>query len=243
MYQKVFTILLQIHRAQHLLRTLLFQRQAHKNSSSTVQDRKKSNLLRFRLHRFVDILHTYLTVTVFEELTKDMRARLSKAEDLDAMADIHQAYIKKLELQCVLAKNLQPIHSAILQLLDICVALYDAEAQTVKSTNPEKSGISAKEKSRRRRSALMLRSARVDVTSDSDSDSADEGATPESEREELEYDADHEKFGFHGPYPDKLRKMSKDFEKLSSFIVAGLRGVGRAGGETCWEMLAERLEG
>lgn len=241
-YQKVFTFLLQILRSQHLLRKLLFQRQASKAPSSAMQDNKSSNLLRFRLQRFVDILQTYLTVTVFEESTKDMRTRLSKAEDLDAMAEIHQSYIKRLELQCILAKNLQPIHSAILQLLDLSVALYDVEVQSAKSKHPEKSGITAKEKSRRRRSALMVRSARVDVSNDSDSDTADEGATPESEREEHEYDADHENFGLHGPYPEKLRKMSKDFEKLSSFIVVGLKGVGRAGGELCWEMLAERLE-
>ncbi|KAF2091058.1 hypothetical protein K490DRAFT_34128, partial [Saccharata proteae CBS 121410] len=36
--------------------------------------------------------------------------------------------------------------------------------------------------------------------------------------------------------------LREEFMRQYRFLTAGLRGVSRAGGETCWEMLAERLE-
>ena len=36
--------------------------------------------------------------------------------------------------------------------------------------------------------------------------------------------------------------MKDQFGQLCGFVNAGLRGVTRAGGQQCWEILAEKLE-
>lgn len=157
------------------------------------------------------------------------------------MAAAHQSYTKRLEAQCLLAKNLSPIRSAVIQLLDLAVAFYDAHALLQKASTSEDDAAAAREKKkkkRRRRSALQVTAARDASDSDGDADAEERDSD-----ERGDYDADTEKKAIlEGPFPERVRKAWREFEKLNNFIIAGLRQIGRSGGEACWEMLAERLE-
>ena len=233
-YQKVFTLLLQVYRARFCLRQLATLQQ------SITPQQKSSLILRFRLSRFADILQDYVTTTVVDVLTTRMRSDLAKADDVDAMAAAHQSYIKRLESQCLLTKNVAPIHSALMQMLDLVVAFSDAHSHLHRANDsPNHSNIAiAKEKKRRRRSALRASVIQGDTDSDHETD-AENGDI----EEEKSYDADTERANMlQGSFPDKVRKAWKEFDKLNHFIIAGLRQIGRSGGESCWEMLAERLE-
>ena len=43
-------------------------------------------------------------------------------------------------------------------------------------------------------------------------------------------------------YVARMRRIRDQFDRLIEFVRTGLRGVARAGGESAWEMLAEKLE-
>ncbi|KAF2095801.1 hypothetical protein NA57DRAFT_78581 [Rhizodiscina lignyota] len=232
-YQKVFALLLQVYRAAYLLRRLAFVSLAANHRIRT------THLLRFRMSRFVDTLQDYLTETVIGISTAQMRKELAEADDVDTMASAHQAYVQKLEAQCLLAKNFSPFHKAIIQILDLVVAFSDTHTSLHKSNSSQgENSFTARQKQRRRRSALQAAALHEESDSEPDLD-AEDGASEGGD----EYDADTEHVGIlEGSFPERVRKASKEFDKLNHFIIAGLRQIGRTGSEACWEMLAERLE-
>jgi gamma-tubulin complex component 5 len=61
--------------------------------------------------------------------------------------------------------------------------------------------------------------------------------------EDPDYDADTEKLsGNEGSYAERLQKIKAEVTRLRTFVVTGLRGISRAGGEPTWEILAEQLD-
>jgi len=189
---------------------------------------------------FTDTLHSYLLATVIEPETASMRERLEAAEDIDAMATIHAQYIARLEAQCLLSKNLRPIHQPVISILDLCVTFSDAHVHNISHGAQPSTKVNETSKAARRRSGAAFRREARRPTAESSSDNEDRETDDD---ESAEYDADAESpTPIGSSYEDRLKNMKEQYERLLHFVAAGLRGVGRAGGEYCWEMLAEKLE-
>ena len=229
-YHQIFTLLLQIlHAKYHLVRVVLLP------ITSLDQEAKLTYSLRQRLLWFTDTFHTHIVVSSLAVSTAEMRGHLAAAEDVDAMTKIHQSYIGKIAAQSLLTKNLEPIQRAIKSMLDLCLIF--SKAQNAEARRPTKfklkgsfgSSVDHYKEGQESSGQRSQRGKRHQDSDDSDIDD-DEGNVD---------DAEH---GQDQPYLERLRQMLQQFDELYHFIVAGLRGISRAGEEASWEMLAEKLE-
>lgn len=221
-YQRISTLLLQTQRAKHLLQRqpFLSTTDSDWNPKSTYNTLTYS--LRYRLLWLTNTLLTYLTKIVLSVSTTEMRVNITRAEDVDAMIDVHESYIARLEEQCLISKRLAPIHQAIISLLDLAVLFSDTHtAHTNPNHKPPQPAIQRKKR-------YEVASDDESSSSSSPSDTDDESATSDLSSTST-------------PYEDQLRKMHDTFATLHAFVTAGLRGVSRAGGEACWEVLGEML--
>ncbi|OCL02098.1 hypothetical protein AOQ84DRAFT_327860 [Glonium stellatum] len=231
-YQRMFSFLLQIYRTKYLLQNIDWNTAKSLSDQSVI---KLSFKLRYRLIWFTDTLRSYLTETVIAPFTAEMTNKLGSADDIDAMAEIHTKYISRLQAQCLLSKNLSPINQAIISLLDLGVLFSDMLLQNSrKNTDSFMAQLNTprgKGKTRRHSAHNRRRSVMSLPESSSDGD------------EEDDYDADAESTTSHeATFADSLSRIQEQIDRLVPFIAAGLRGVSRAGGEACWEMLADRLD-
>lgn len=221
-YQRIFTFLLQTHRAKHLLQcqpylSTIGSSWNHKSTYSTL-----TYSLRYRLLFITNTLLTYLTEIVLSVSTAEMRAHMVRAEDVDAMIAVHESYIERLEEQCLISKRLAPIHQAIISLLDLAVLFSDTHAAYT-NPNHKPPQLTTRRKNRHQ-------------------DASDEDSSSSSSRSDTDNEPATSVPSFAStPYEDQLRQMHDTFSKLHAFVTAGLRGVGRAGGEACWEVLGEML--
>jgi gamma-tubulin complex component 5 len=167
-----------------------------------------------------------------------MRQQLSAAEDMDAIIAVHENYIVRLEDQCLLSPKLAPIYQAIISLLDLTIHLSDAHTiyagekvfdNMSRSVSIHMKPLPPSSQQRRRRRRAKEGHDDIGSSSSSDELSAEEADTSYISFQET-------------AYAERLQQMREQFERLCSFARAGLRGVARAGGEPCWEMLAEKLE-
>lgn len=231
-YQQIFVLLLQIYRAKYLVR------QTIKSMDALNTPRSVKIRLRQRLTWFLDILQAHLTFTVLEHETGKMREKMTSVEDIDSMSKIHGEYITRLHAQCFLSKNLAPIYEAIISILDLSLAFSSITSQSTEPKPTVSSVNQAQQRTRRRENHARLR--RLRSNSSADSDSEDES---EEHQGADDYDGDAKTpVALEGSLDNKMQKMHEQFERQTAFIVAGLKGVSRAGGEQSWDMLAERLD-
>lgn len=252
-YQRVFVFLLQIYRARYVLRTMPLWRSTiakPQHGRSPSDGTHLQYYLRHRLLWLADILHSYLTETVIAASTAHLRKEMAAAADIDIMAAVHAEHVKSLEERSLLSSRLSPIHDALVELLDLCVQFSDLTGDETggsefKSStgsgdgNRRKSGGRKRPENKNRRvSGLQVALAEVSDSSE-DEDDADGGEDGDGAAERKKGRA---RARSRGAMQQKLGRMKETFEQHFGFVVAGLRGVSRAGGERCWEILAERLE-
>ncbi|KAH7389071.1 Spc98 family-domain-containing protein [Cadophora sp. MPI-SDFR-AT-0126] len=250
-YRRIFTYLLQIRRSSHILtRQRLISDQL--TTTSSTDERAIYYVLRTGLLWFNQMLYYYLTSLVLEPLTQKMRTDLEAAEDVDAMIQVHSAYIKAAIEQTLLGSKLELIHKTILKILDLGIKLEDAQAANAAANKEalqhqqemmDLSMASLGLQTPRKKAKIFMRvpkSAKKDLDSSSD-------------EENEEFDVDLSILSSPGgggdkdelSYLEKLRKMKADFDRLVRFVASGLRGVARAGGgdeARSWESLGEILE-
>lgn len=221
----MFRFLLQIYRAKYILRQAAVQ---FRHLETHLSRNRINHYVRQQLGWFIDIMLSYITSTVIETSTFQMRKSMADAEDIDAMAAVHQTFINRLQLGGLLAKNLAPIHDSIISILDLVVLYADNQARPC--GNPVPKARATSHRGHRSRHVKDRSTLYADETSDEEDD-------------EDEYDADSEDSSTkEESYEKCLQNIHDQFGQLLNFTMAGLRGVGRAGGESSWEMLAERLE-
>ncbi|KAF2816642.1 uncharacterized protein BDZ99DRAFT_543330 [Mytilinidion resinicola] len=229
-YQRAFGFLLKVYRAKYLLQKVSW------NDIQGLGDDSLSRLglkMRHRLIWSTDVLRTYLTETVFASSTSQMEEALSAADDIDAMAGIHTSYITRLQDLCLLSKNFSPIYQAIMSLLDLVVDFADAHSRRPNASASLAKVQTSQQKRDARRRKLRDRRRSIIPTRQNSSDDGSED----------EYDGDAESSTSHdAATSESLYKIQEQFDRLVPFVVAGLKGVSRAGGESAWEMLAERLD-
>ncbi|KAF9737261.1 gamma-tubulin complex component [Paraphaeosphaeria minitans] len=223
-YQQVLSFLLQCYRTKYLLQRI---------SPQSIREIKDSGLrqlsykLRQRLIWLADVLRSYLTGTVIDPCFADMRAAMSKAEDIDEMSAIHMNFVARLQDHALLSEKLKPIHKAMISLLDLA-AVYSQQHASLEGFNPRWTRQRNSEKKKSRRKSILPMKLEED-----DSDSSDVG-DDESAESDLPIATEQEAV---------LEGIDQDFGRLLPFVTAGLRSVGRVGAEPVWEMLADRLEG
>ena len=222
-YQAISTFLLQTYRAAHLL----LRHPSLSTSASSWSPYSSSNKLMFSIRHhllwFTNTLLTYLTKVVLAVSTAEMRVNILKAEDVDIMIAVHESYTMHLEERCLISKRLAPIHQAIISLLDLVMLLTETNTY---HTNPTQS--------------LQPRTHRRNKRHRDDSDDSVSSSNDERSNSDDENAAE---IPTTISYEAQLRKIHDTYTKLLSFVTAGLRGVSRAGGEPCWEILAEKLGG
>lgn len=220
-YARIFVFLLQIQRAKYLLQMRRLPR-----SASTTVDRNILHLygLHHRLLWFTDVMLSYITDMVLSASTIDMRMDIGRAEDVDAMITVHEAYLSLLQDRCFLTEQNGPIHQAIISLLDLTVLFSDVQSLYV-SRAEEPHGVS--------KASNMTRTARrPSVHSDSDEDGGNNG---------LDTAGEHSPFKPELANTDRLGSMTDTFGQLHGYISAAVRGLSKANSVPCWEMLSSSL--
>jgi gamma-tubulin complex component 5 len=218
-YQRVFTLLLQVYRAKYLLR-LENAMIRHFGADKTTVNMKQ------RLTWFADNMQTYLLETVLMPAILRLRDQITNAQDVDTLVEVHEKFITSIETQSLLTKNLKPIFDALISLLDLAVLYSDSRTTYIRSQ--DEASILDRSKRSRQKGGRQ----RAEQKNRGDSDSSDDDSEPEAEDSTTSSDQ----------YEERLAKINQQFTQLCNFAIAGLRGVSRAGGESSWEMLAERLE-
>ncbi|KFY21843.1 hypothetical protein V493_07064 [Pseudogymnoascus sp. VKM F-4281 (FW-2241)] len=206
-YKRIAIFLLQIRRASYILSGS----QSRSTSAPTLYYGLRTKLLWFS-----NTLYSYLTDIVLRVSMSEMRQKMAAADEIDDMIEIHENFLKKVTTQALLGKRLELIHKTILQILDLAIALEDAQAMhALPVVSP---------------ATVMPEEAETDSDSDSSSDSEDEG--------DLSIFPDQK----DTPYPERLRFIKTELERLSRFVLVGLRGVARVGQESNWDILVEKME-
>lgn len=231
-YHRIFVFLMQVKRAKHMLERQRLLKSALPATESKEGENHLVFSLRHRLLWFSNALLTYLNDIVLSAATAEMREKMAAAGDVDEMIEVHESYVSRLEKQCLIEKRLGPIHQAIISLLDLVVLFSDAHASYAVQNTTELMSRSMVPAVRRKHISSTRGRSGDEVSDSSDEDEA--GSNGEM--------ADVSYIGFaEKPYAERLLKMHTTFSKLLDFVIAGLHGVHRAGGESCWEILAESL--
>lgn len=229
-YQRIFIFLLQVQRAKGLLERLRLLKNVIPFTNSEGRENHLAYSLSHRLLWFANSILTYLTDIVLSATTAEMRREMSEAEDVDGMILVHKKFISKLENQCLISRRLAPIHQAIISLLDLVILFSDTHTsftgQPVLDLATRSVASSLQQNSSNRRG----------IRRETDSESSDDGDKNSADGIDVSYISFADM-----SYAKRLEKMYASFTRLLAFVVAGMQGVHRAGGEACWEFLAEGL--
>lgn len=230
-YQRISTFLIQIQRAKYVLEGR--NRVQRAVIPPRCGERQLATLLRYRLLWFTNLLYTYLTEIVLSTSTSQMRVEMLKAEDIDEMVAVHEGYIIHLQDQCLLSQKLMPIQEAILSLLDLAITL----AQTYNSWSNRTLAYHKYEPTAHSsvRSVHPISRNRTSISSSSDGEDLDghPHSSPRLENRDL---------GSQRFHLIQLKTMHQSYERLYSFVLAGLRAVHRTGTDPSLEVLADLLD-
>lgn len=237
-YQRILIFLMQTKRAKHMLERLHLLRSTLPDLNSADGENHLVYFLRHRLLWFANTLLAYLTDMVLSVLVADMRMKMREAEDVDGMIAVHQSFISKVESQCLISKKLAPIYQAIISLLDLVILFSDAHSsftgQSILDLTTNSVISTANTHRRRLSSNRRIGKEANDTESSSDDDETDNANSGEADISYISFT--------ETSYAERLANMHASFSRLLAFVVAGLQGVHRAGGELCWEILADGLE-
>lgn len=228
-YQGIFVLLTQLQRAKYLL-----QRQKPAKSAQASDQKPLLQLYTLR-HRLLWLTHTilaYITDLVLSVATADMRIAMGRAEDVDSMIAIHQAYVLKLQDQCLLLKKHTSIRHAIISLLDLTILLSDVQASYTKgqvSSDSESGSTDTKAKHNGATHLKQKKAAKAALDEDEDCDFGSDGSSPRP--------ALHAEL----PVTGRLKQMLDTFRNLHTFVAAAVRGISKADSAPSWEILANNL--
>lgn len=227
-YQRIFVILTQVQRAKNILQRKNLLKRVLSPLKSEDRENRLAHYLRQCFLWFTNSLLTYLTNSVLWVESEEMRRLMIEAGDVDEMISVHEKFISSLENQCLISKNLAPIHQAVITILDLSILFSDAhasyQAQLILSqpmmTTAGVGGILEKGRWK---------------TQDATSESSYDG-----DEDLCEADLSYISFE-ETPYAERLKNIQASFTDLVSSIITGLYGIHKVGREQCLEMLANNL--
>ena len=229
-YQTVFTLLTQLHRAQYLLQShqvILKRTDTRLDASSTLLRLRRETLW------LVHTLLSHLTTLVIPTLTNQMRAAMQKpgVKDIDTLVAIHQHYLSRIEDACFLKTRHAKLKQALIALLDVCVSVADAwNATTTVDHRPDERS----RRHRRRRRHGRRFSPIGSTTSESDSDTqTDPDPDPASDiprhthKHHARIPSTAASAGASTFPPEKLHKLSNTYDQLVSIFIAGVESLSK----------------
>ncbi|KAL7797514.1 Spc98 family domain-containing protein [Trichoderma ceciliae] len=124
-YRSLFTLLLQLRRAVHILHKPRIL-ENHLTDDENWDERALFYAARRNLLWFCTTIQSYLATLVLEPNEMGMRRDLIVAEDVDSMISVHAAYLEQMVEQACLGSGLTPIRECILDILDLAIKLEQA---------------------------------------------------------------------------------------------------------------------
>ncbi|KAF6828154.1 gamma-tubulin complex component [Colletotrichum musicola] len=231
-YRAIFTLLMQIRRAAGLL-----QRNRILDELITHRDvwgnRALYYSLRSKLIWFCNCIQTYLATLVLAPYTERLRQNLRQVYDVDAMITTHANFVRQLVDAACLGKKLDPIRSAMLDVMDLAAKLEDAQSASAAEEAEEAQELSRLSLMSSPMKASPRRRKPVAYAEESDEEDGF-GSTPKRGT-----------INAGKGYLESLREIKTDFDRHLKFICGGLRGVARASSDEAaakWDLLAEMLE-
>ncbi|TDZ13191.1 Gamma-tubulin complex component 5 [Colletotrichum spinosum] len=233
-YRAVNTLVMQVRRATGLLQCnrILDELATHRDIWG---NRALYYLLRSRLMWFCNCIQTYLATLVLAPYMEKLRHSLREAYDVDAMIKVHESFLKQLVDAACLGKKLDPIRSAMLDVMDLAAKLEDAQSASAAEEAEEAQELSRLSFMSSPMKASPRRRKPVVYADESDDDGA-EGLGRKPKRGAI---------NANKGYLESLREIRADFDRHLKFICGGLRGVARASSDEVaakWDLLAEMLE-
>ena len=242
-YKAVFTLLLQLRRAHHMLNKRRFQLNLATDADNW-GDYCGYYSIRSKLLWFCNTILTYLSSLVLAPNCGRLRADLSAADDVDAMIEVHLAFTRRVAYEACLGAKLEPIRECMLDILDLAIQLEKAYALNAMRQAEEMQEVSRlsliSSPARPLLKATPLRGGAGGRRRTSDTSDDEDSDNPDGDAHDV-HSGSEEK-----PFRDKIRDIQGSFEKHLKFVSDGLRAVARATGDPAaakWDMLAEMLEG
>ncbi|OJD21964.1 hypothetical protein ACJ73_06693 [Blastomyces percursus] len=244
-YRRVSTFLMQIRRAKYVVERQRLLRSLH----SEIESEKKDDILGYSIRHhflwFLNVLYAHLTQLAICSSTVSLKESLSKAKDVDGMIAAHESYTLSLEDQCLLSPNLAPIYQAVISLLDLCIHFSDIQISRHGDNQFDQGNSKSFHSStgRRYRTSGIFHQHRRSRSRDSESSSAADNDSVGDADNSMMDEGNLTSVSFiETSYRKRLIGVRDKFERLCSFITAGLRGMGRVDSHHSWEILAEKLE-
>ncbi|KAF1812183.1 hypothetical protein P152DRAFT_458587 [Eremomyces bilateralis CBS 781.70] len=170
--------------------------------------------LRHRFLVFLGIFASYVTVTVLEPAIAGLRNDISTCARFDVLCELYDKFADTVESRCLASEKLRPIFEAMEAILVVGIRI-----PGLRATHLGREGTVSAQRGTGRY-----------IPGDSDSD-ADEDLFDEFPNGDNEKDVD-----------GTVRTLQEEFGRRIRFAVAGLHGIGRAGDDSTWSLLAARLE-
>ncbi|KAK8017439.1 Spc97/Spc98 family protein [Apiospora rasikravindrae] len=221
-YQSVFTFLLQLRRASHMLQA------SHKSMKAVGREHEQALYygLRGKILWLCASLQSYLFNLVIAPLTEKLRKDLEDAVDVDSMIALHANFTKRLVAEACLGSKLDPIYQCMLDVFDLAIRLEDA-----RRTEHERQAAAATTEDDEDEGDKTHLFVKVN-------EEEDETFLEEQDKSALVLEDDR-------TYAEVLREIRSGLDRHLRFIAGGLRGVARASGDPAaakWDTLAEMLE-
>ncbi|KAI4145834.1 MAG: hypothetical protein L6R39_003686 [Caloplaca ligustica] len=227
-YQRVFILLLQLQRAKMALE----RRFPRVVMTRLMKDPVGvyAGMLRHRMLLFANTVLSYLMDLVLSSATAEMRQRLARSGDVEELISNHQAYIARLNEQCLLSMDRQPVLQAITSLLDLAIVFTEVctphgSRLAPRHGDPSRSSDSSED------ARFGRRPRKVNLSSSDHEGSEDQSGS----------DSSHVTHPLERPSAARLKSMHKTFEQLKSFILVSLQSASRGREDDSLEMLTDML--
>ncbi|KAL1302992.1 hypothetical protein AAFC00_003308 [Neodothiora populina] len=209
--QRALLTSIRVYRSEYLL-------QKQQWTMLTIKDHRNRRLqealvLRQRLIWFTYTVRSHMA-DIAAAAAHELRVDMEKAVDLDGMVLAYDGFQDRVEARLLLRANMKPIYRALVDILEICEDFAVIWSHLVEEANHN-----------------IFDGARTQRTS-----VAPEPEHSDDSAEEMEEDL-QVNFG----HIRDLSTLTREYNRQLHFAIAGLRGVSRAGGESSWISLAEKL--
>lgn len=258
-YSNIFTFLLQVRRAKHLIDRLSLTKPTPSSASfASGRDLKRFYSLRLQLSWIVTTLFDFWMTVIQKEVESLARVVRGGATSVQALVGAHRAHVDLISERLLLTPEVRyssfllqmkaeliefchqmaPQHRSILILLDLCVSASDAWS-TLHTPSPSsylhRHRSNLRSRRHRRRSSLSSLSDDDGNSDDEDRDRDDDAGRAEASFVSFV----EESFG------SRVARMGTDTEEMVKEVRRGVGGLGRtaegAEARELWTLLAHRL--
>ncbi|KAK4173453.1 putative gamma-tubulin complex component 5 [Triangularia setosa] len=244
-YQTIFTFLLQVRRAIHVLKYPV--KSFHpRGSLAATGPMGRYYMLRTKLLWFCDAILTYLTTLVLAPNTAKLRADLGEAGDVDDMIKAHANFVNRIIHEACHGAKLQPIRDCMLDMFDLAIKVADVQKLEMARLEKEEHEITRLSVISSPYTSPVKAKAKYAAATPKPKSRNDEDNGWDIESQGLEWNIKQITKANEGkPHHILLKEFHGDFERHLRFVAGGLRGVARASKEQAavkWDLLAEMLE-